>query len=161
MKRIFITGMSGTGKSYAIEALRARGFTAIDTDYGGWCEFAELDGEAEWIWCEERMLELLNESSDRPLFVSGCVSNQGKFYGFFDYKVLFSAPLEVMLERVAARSTNPYGKSQEERAQIRANFAEVQPLLQQSADLEMDTSVMSVGEIVDYLVALTVNDGLD
>ena len=91
MKRIFITGLSGTGKSVAIEALLSRGFTAIDTDYDDWCELAEHDGQPEWIWREERMRELLTAPANSPLFVSGCVSNQGKFYEFFDCKMLFSS----------------------------------------------------------------------
>ena len=47
MKRILITGMSGTGKSSVIRELQARGFAAIDTDYGDWCELFTTDGEEE------------------------------------------------------------------------------------------------------------------
>ncbi len=37
MKRVLLTGMSGTGKTSVIRALAARGFRAVDTD-DGWCE---------------------------------------------------------------------------------------------------------------------------
>ena len=59
-----------------------------------------------------------------------------------------------MLERVATRTTNPYGKSAEDRAAIRRNFAEIQPLLKLVADFEVDSSLMSVERIVDCLIEL-------
>jgi len=37
VQRVLITGVSGVGKSTVIEELRARGFRAVDTDYGGYC----------------------------------------------------------------------------------------------------------------------------
>lgn len=161
MRRIFITGMSGTGKSSVIEALSSRGFTAIDTDYDDWCELSVIDGVSELVWREARMHKLLAKPLTFPLFVSGCRSNQGKFYRFFDYKILFSAPLEVILERVAARSTNPYGKSEQDRAEICHNFAGIQPLLQKSADFEIDTTTMRVDEIADFLVGLALKEPVE
>jgi len=38
MRRVFITGMSGVGKSTVIGELAALGYPAVDTDYGGWTE---------------------------------------------------------------------------------------------------------------------------
>jgi dephospho-CoA kinase len=35
VKRVLITGMSGTGKSTVIAELAARGYNAADTDDGG------------------------------------------------------------------------------------------------------------------------------
>lgn len=140
-----------------IEALRSRGFAAIDTDYDDWCELAIVDGESEWIWREERMYDLLT-SRLTPLFVSGCCSNQGKFYKYFDYKVLFSAPLEVMHERVTKRSSNPYGKSAEEWADICRNFEQIQPLLKKNADIEIDTTIMDVNQITDFLSQLVLQN---
>ena len=151
MKRIFITGMSGTGKTSVVEALRSRGFTAIDSDYDNWREFSTVNGESEWLLREDKMYELLATSSNAPLFIAGCSSNQGKFYPFFDYKILFSAPLEIMLDRVAQRTSNPYGKSETERNEIRWNFEHIQPLLKKSADLEIDSTAMNVVEITDFL----------
>ena len=39
MKRVLLTGMSGTGKSSVIRELAARGFKAIDTDSDEWSAF--------------------------------------------------------------------------------------------------------------------------
>ena len=46
MKRVLLTGMSGTGKSSVIHALSVRGFKAVDTD-DGWCE-PSPDGRQRW-----------------------------------------------------------------------------------------------------------------
>jgi shikimate kinase len=146
--------MSGTGKTSVIEALRSRGLTALDTDYDDWCELSTLNGESEWLLREERLYDLLAKPLTSPLFIAGCCSNQGKFYPFFDCKILFSAPLEVMLDRVAQRTTNPYGKTEKERAEICRNFEHIQPLLRKSADLEIDSTAMSVSEITEFLAEL-------
>jgi dephospho-CoA kinase len=34
VRRILVTGMSGTGKSTALDELRRRGFEVVDTDEG-------------------------------------------------------------------------------------------------------------------------------
>src|SRR5438128_45260 len=140
--RTLITGMSGTGKSPVIEELHSRGFTAVDTDYDDWCELSILKDKSEWIWREDRMLDLLLMPLAAPLFVSGCRANQGKFYKYFDYKILLSAPLKVILKRVTERSSNSYGKSEEEWNDICQDFERVQPLLKKSADFEIDSTVM-------------------
>jgi len=154
MKRIYITGMSGTGKSSVIERLQARGFTAIDTDYDDCCELSISEGGPERILREDRLHELFKASSISPLFISGCFSNQTKFYKFFDHVVLFSASLDVILERVAQRAFNPYGKNETERTEIIRNFEHIQPLLKKNADVEIDTATMSIDEITDTLIKL-------
>ena len=98
MARVLITGMSATGKSSVIESLRTMGFVAIDTDVDGWrvppdgAQPAGRRVEPEWVWDEARMSELL-ASRDSPLFVSGCVENQGQFYDRFDEIVLLTGPV--------------------------------------------------------------------
>jgi hypothetical protein len=78
------------------------------------------------------------------------VPNQGKFYPRFDAIVLLSAPLEVILERVAGRDTNDYGKTDGERDLVADDLATVEPLLRAGASAEIDTRA-PLGEVVDAL----------
>ena len=155
MKRILITGMSGTGKSSVIEELRARGFAAVDTDSDEWCEWT-TDGD--WIWRKDKMRMLLQQDQQTHLFISGCKSNQGQFYSQFDHVVLLSAPLEVMLERITHRQNNPYGKSAEEREQIIGYLETIEPPLRSRCDLEIGTAKLSVKQVTDQLVRLIGNE---
>jgi dephospho-CoA kinase len=141
MTRILITGMSGTGKSTVLRALAARGHRTVDTDSDRWSRWVTLpDGSTDWIWREQEMTELLTGAGSGSLFVAGCKSNQGAFYPFFDHVVLLSAPAELLLARIEARTDNPYGKSPAERAEILANLAEVEPLLRATSTAEIDAS---------------------
>ncbi len=64
MKRVLLTGMSGTGKSTLVRALAARGYTAVDTDSDEWCEWVDVGVGAEragmaagpnWVWRADRI----------------------------------------------------------------------------------------------------------
>lgn len=133
---VMVTGMSGTGKSSVLDELARRGHQVVDTDYGGWSEYVEGDG---WYWREKNIETLLAEHTEGALFIAGTVSNQGKFYSQFDAIVLLSAPLDVILERVAARKTNDYGKTPAEREEIIHYVNTVEPLLRAGATFEIDT----------------------
>ncbi len=154
MKRIYITGMSGTGKSSVIQSLAGKSFQAIDTDYNDWCELLVINGEVEWALREEKFYELLQSPATAPLFVAGCSFNQSKFYSFFQHIVLFSAPLEVMLQRVAQRTSHDYGKNQKEISEIIWNYEHVQPLLKKRAGIEINTALHSVEDITETLIKL-------
>ncbi len=146
MTVVLVTGMSGTGKSSALAELARRGHQVVDTDYGDWIEGRP---GSEPLWREDRIDELLRHQ-DGVLFVAGCVANQGKFYPRFDAVVLLSAPADVIVERVATRVTNDFGKNDAERARILADLAAVEPLLRRGATAEIDTRAPIV-EVVDAL----------
>ena len=143
--------MSGTGKSAALAELERRGFAVVDTDEPGWTEWSEQ--EAGLVWREDRIAELLARERDVPLFVSGTVSNQGRFYGDFDAIVLLSAPADVLLGRIEGRTTNDYGKTAEERDLILEHLAEVEPLLRATCTHEIDAA-QPLENVVAELVAI-------
>jgi dephospho-CoA kinase len=147
---VLVTGMSGTGKSTALVELARRGYGVVDTDYDDWTEDVPCaDGRgSERLWREDRIEALLGEHDDGVLFVSGCVRNQGKFYPRFDAVVLLSAPADVILERVAARETNDYGKTEAQLDLVVHDLATVEPLLRAAASAEIDTRA-PLDEVVD------------
>jgi len=149
VRRILVTGMSGTGKSTALAELALRGFRVVETDEPGWKQLCD----GEWMWREDRIAELLAADGDRTLYVSGCVPNQGRFYDRFDAVVLLSAPARVILSRIANRTTNDFGKSRIERAQILSDLESTEPRLRATCTHEIDTT-RPVGDVVDELIAV-------
>jgi thymidylate kinase len=93
---------------------------------------------------------LLDGHADGALFVSGCVANQGRFYARFDAVVLLRAPVEVILERIATRATNPFGRTPAEREAILQDLATVEPALRAGATVEIDTRAPP-GDVADAL----------
>lgn len=145
MPRVLLTGMSGAGKSTVLDELRWRGHLTVDTDYDGW----ELpDG----TWEEGRMAALLAAEPD--VVVSGTVSNQGRFYDRFEHVVLISAPVEVLLERVRRRTNNPYGSTEEQRAEIAEYTRTVEPRLRAGASVELDGQrpVSELADVVEGMI---------
>jgi dephospho-CoA kinase len=149
---VFVTGMSGTGKSTALAELARRGHRVIDTDHGGFAEYVPSDDGLGWeqLWREDRMTQLLDQHDEGLLFISGCVANQGRFYPRFDAVVLLRAAAEVLLERVASRETNDYGKTDAERAQILHDLATYEPMLRAGAMAEVDAR----GSVNDVVAAI-------
>ena len=146
-----LTGMSGTGKSSALDELEKLGFQVVDTDTGGWTEWSDQDGG--YLWDEDRIRELLACEDGPSLYVSGTVSNQGRFYDRFDAVVLLSAPAEVLLSRIETRTTNPYGKTLEQRELILQQLVELEPLLRRTCTHEIDAT-QPLARVVEQLVEL-------
>jgi dephospho-CoA kinase len=164
MKRILITGMSGTGKSSAIADLAARGYRAVDADSPEYSEWVEVTGDTsalgspewgakDWVWREDRVRELLSTEDSDLLFVSGCAANMGKFLSQFDHVVLLSAPAEVIVERLTTRTTNTYGKRPEEVARTLELIETVEPRLRRVAGHEIDASA-PLDEVVATLLRI-------
>jgi shikimate kinase len=133
--RVLITGMSGAGKSALVHELRRRGVRAFDADDDG---FSEPRADGRWGWHADRVAGLLADEGDGPLFFAGCSEEQAALP--FDYRVLLTAPVDVLLERLRTRTGNRYGRSPAEQAQVLADLAEVEPLLRRSADLVLETT---------------------
>lgn len=59
-----------------------------------------------------------------------------------------------MLERIATRTNNPYGKTAVKRTEILEHLEFVEPLLRAGCDIEFDTSKLGVQQLADELVGL-------
>jgi dephospho-CoA kinase len=149
VKRVLLTGMSGTGKSSVIEALSARGFKAVDTDHG-WCEPLP-DGRQRWR--EDAIGRLLDAEDADVLFVAGCEQNQVRFHRRFDLIILLSVPVEVLVERLASRTTNSFGRAPGELARVLDDLQAVEPLLRKAATHEIRATA-PLGDVVAEVLRL-------
>lgn len=149
MSVVFITGMSGAGKSTALKELERRGFETADTDYGRWCH--QVDGEL--VWDEPKIKALLDQERGGVLYLSGTVSNQGRFYDRFDAVVLLTAPHAVLLQRLRTRTTNNYGKTEAERLEVSHYIRTVEPLLRETATHVVHTE-QPMSAVADSLVRI-------
>ena len=69
------------------------------------------------------------------------------------FTILLSAPLEVALGRIAARTDNPYGKTVEQHALIVTQHAAVESRLREWAQHELD-GTRPTAELADDVEAL-------
>ena len=58
MKRVLLTGMSGTGKSTVIARLGELGYKVVDSDYGGFTVEVDSGTGRERLWREDRIQEV-------------------------------------------------------------------------------------------------------
>jgi dephospho-CoA kinase len=148
MKRVLITGMSGTGKSAVIQELVARGYQAHDLDTPEWSEWIDTNPAdvltpaqgKDWVWREDRVRALLSRPHDGTLFISGCAENMGRLLPLIDAVILLSAPVATIMERLRTRSAGRYGSAAAERRRVTVLISTIEPLLRKSADHEIDTS---------------------
>ncbi|HEY7419029.1 MAG TPA: AAA family ATPase [Ktedonobacteraceae bacterium] len=164
MKRILLTGMSGTGKSTLIHELAMCGYKAVDADcdeFSQWVKVTSdqdtfgspVEVDRDWMWREDCIQDLLSTEDTDVLFVSGCAENMPQFFPQFDLIILLSAPTPVIVQRLHTRTTNQYGKQPDEVARVLNLIESVEPLLRRVAGYEIDTSA-PLEEVVATLLRL-------
>lgn len=156
MKRVFITGMSGTGKSSVIRALTERGYRAVDADHPGYSGPGGQGGA--WSWRVDRIEHLLDFDDADLLFFAGASDEQRALYSRFDVVILLSAPLEVILDRVQGRADNPYGSLAEDREQIMRDYDVFEPALRRRTPHVIDTR-MPLDDVVAEVLAISIDAG--
>lgn len=146
MTIIFLTGLSGVGKSSTLDEMKNRGYHTVDLDVD---YMTVMNGDR--LIDEVKLQKLIDEHEGEALILAGTESNQGKFYKQFAAVILLTADLEVMLERIKDRTNNTYGKLPNERANIIQNYEVILPLLKKNATQIIDTSHRSIKAICDQL----------
>ena len=144
--RVLVTGLSGTGISSLVKELRRRDYIAFDADDDG---FSAQLPDGTWGWRTELIESLFDQYADQLVFFAGCSDEQALFA--FDLKVLLTAPVEIMLDRLRLRTTNSFGKTRAERDRVLADMEWVLPLMRASADLVIETTT-PIDEVTDTVL---------
>ncbi len=134
MKRFFITGVSGVGKSTISRMLNEKGIPSIDLDkIEGLCNRRnKITGEKAlwqpgtendwyedhgWICEKDRLIELMNEHKDTVVVV-GYTSNQDEFIGLFDEVFILHCKPETFISRLNSREDSIFGKHEAEQKRL-------------------------------------------
>lgn len=133
--KIFVTGISGTGKSITALELEKRGFKIIDIDHvpnlcawvsnetGQKADISNIDSpdnkfmdKNDYVCDIARLRELI--SDDETVFVFGSVGDNGDLLHLFDKTILLQCRPETIVERLTNRDTNNFGKDKEVQERI-------------------------------------------
>jgi thymidylate kinase len=129
---IWITGISGVGKSSVRAELRERGYEAYGTDEEGLARWVNTSTGAvtsgadaalrdreflahnEWRVDPELVHQLADRAMNRPAFLCGAVNNEVEVWDLFAGTILLSVDEATVRDRLAGRVTNDFGKSAHE-----------------------------------------------
>ena len=135
---VYVTGISGSGKSSALEELRSRGFSAYGVDedgYGKWLRRGSAEeedfphgedfdihawmSEHDWVLDVEKIADL-KQRSDRTgelIFLCGVAAGDSEAWQYFSLVCSLVIDDETIKQRIARRG-EAFGKRQEELAQV-------------------------------------------
>ena len=134
MKRFYMTGISGTGKSSIALKLKEKGIPSIDIDeIKGLCHWVNKKTKKVSYWhsgigseflethkyvCEKnKLISLMNKSGDIVVVV-GLADNQSDFFNLFDKIFFFYCDKKTFLERINKRINNDFGKHHSEQKML-------------------------------------------
>ena len=138
MPLIYITGISGSGKSTVRNELLKRGYTVYGTDEDDLAHFynnetgepirhhvTAVDRTPEWrsqhTWKVERVAveKLREEAKDKLVFLCGVVSNDAsELWDLFDRVFALTINEETLRHRITNRTNNDHGKNPHEFASL-------------------------------------------
>lgn len=140
MPLIFITGISGSGKSTVLNELQKQNYEAHGVDEEGYADwvnrttgdivpFPEDESNNDihewyirhrWVLSYERISQLKTDSDNRQtlVFIGGVAEGEKEVWHLFDKVVLLSVDEATIRRRIASRKDNHFGKTPEEMADI-------------------------------------------
>jgi len=169
MKKIYITGISGTGKSFIAEKLNEKGIYTIDIDSHeyGLCKwknkktrenvYFEHGMSKDWMeahgwFCDfEKLNNLLDIQSDIAIAV-GITTNQNEYLSMFDKVFLLHCREEIFLKRLHTRTSNYFGKHPLEKENILSFYKDFEKDLIEKGAIPINTED-SIKNVVDNIIS--------
>jgi broad-specificity NMP kinase len=168
MKKYYITGVPGIGKTTVMHELQQRGFKAFDVDYvPGMCRWVNRETKepvefahgADDAWhkahgwqCDENKLKATLESENsETVFVCGITDNQNEYLNLFDKVFLLHADESTFLERMAGRDAEHFGHQESDRISVLTWYKQFEGDLRDKGAVSIDAS-QPIAQIVDQIL---------
>ncbi len=133
-KIIYITGISGTGKTTLAKEFLERGNCTIDLDkfshwehkesreINHWFPGASRDflENHEWVCNLDALKKFFKEHKNENIFVFGIVDKEKEAFLLFDIIILLQISIETAFRRVDLRNDNVFGKGNTEKEWIKS-----------------------------------------
>lgn len=169
MKKIFITGMSGTGKSALAEELKRRGLDVFDIDKimgscnwydNATCEVVDYHPGVGKQWLYEhswnadfkKIGEKIESCAEAEVvFVVGITTNQEEFIDQFDQVFVLQLDDDALRERLVNRDTNDFAKDGEEQDYIMETKQDFEDRMRAHGAIFLDAT-KTVDKLVDEIL---------
>lgn len=167
MNKIYITGISGTGKTTIAKELEQRGFYTISIDeVPNLCVWihketkekvnyeAELNKEFidahDWV-CDVEYLNELIKKGTSPIFVLGLASNQKDFIHIFDKTLLLQCSPETFISRIENRTDNDFGKDKTAQEVILSWYQNFENTMLEKGAISIDVE-KPLNEVIENII---------
>jgi AAA domain len=174
MPLIYVTGISGAGKSAVCDELQRRGYEAHDTDREenavwvnrktgavtarpaapdlgppDWLE------EHEWRVVASKVEALAQRADGRIVFLCGSTANEHEVWHLFSRVICLAIDRQTLRRRLASRTTNDFGKSPNELRAILA-WQEVGDDEYRRLGAAVVDATCPLDEVVDHVLSIGV-----
>ena len=165
MKRYYITGIAGTGKSAVGAEFKKLGYEVYDIDaVESLCHWQHKETGIEakyntgvgkewleahdWICDEEKLRELLARNPEKDTIVVGIAYNQDKFISLFNKVFLLYCSPETFIKRIGTRSDgNNFGKDKSEQEQLLEWYQDFQQRMENLGAIPINTEIPLEGVV--------------
>jgi hypothetical protein len=171
MPLVFVTGLSGSGKSAVLRELQRRGHDAHGVDEEGYADWVDresglvtpfphddpaLDLHAwyrrhRWVLSAARIGDL-RARAEGPVFLAGMAEDDGAVWHLFDKVVALRADEATLRHRIETRQDNTFGKDPGELALILEWLEKYDETYRNLGATLIDTS-RPLSQVVDDVVA--------
>lgn len=157
MKKYYITGVPGIGKTTVLNELKKLGYATLDIDYipdlcqwvnratGEPVEFLpgggqEWENKHTWVCSQDKLAELIAQQDAEQLFVCGLANNQADYLALFDKVFLLQADEQVFLNRMASRDADHFGYHESDRRSVLSWYKDFETRTLRHGGIPIDAS---------------------
>lgn len=168
MKKVFITGISGSGKSTIATELARRGFVVFDIDkVMGSCNWYDSNGKVadyhpgvgkkwlskhQWICDFDQIKDMVKKLKRDEVFIVGITDNQSNFIDYFDQIFLLQISNNDLLNRLKKRTSNDFAQNAEEQEYLLETKEDFEQKMLGNGAISLNAS-LSISDITNKILS--------